>query len=106
MGLYSGGLIIGRILPLKFGGLIFGRAYFGGELIIALSFTVFHSAHVPPFQNTIKLYLNRNWPRFTLILIYYSLPEYSVCVSLQGPWLSVHSREVSLSGGSTVSRAP
>ena len=30
MGLYSEGLIIGRILRLRFGGLIFGRAYFRG----------------------------------------------------------------------------
>ena len=30
MGLYVGGLIIGRILRLRIGGLIFGRAFFGG----------------------------------------------------------------------------
>ena len=38
MGLYSGGLIIGRIFGLRFGGLIFGRFFFlaggGGGLII------------------------------------------------------------------------
>ena len=37
MGLYSGGgLIIRRILRLRFGGLIFGRAYFSGGVIIGI----------------------------------------------------------------------
>ena len=31
MGLYSGGLIIGRIFGLRFGGLIFGSFFFGGR---------------------------------------------------------------------------
>ena len=99
MGLYSGGLIIGRIFASEIWGAYFREGLFWGELtqVIGLSFTVFHSAHVSPFPNTIKLYLNRNWPRFTLILIYYSLPEYSVCMSL-GPWLSVHIGKVSIHG--------
>ena len=42
MGLYSGGLIIGRIfnLRLRFGGLIFGKAYLGGVGTYYQNFTV------------------------------------------------------------------